>query len=74
MDQIHGSIQEQKLLSAVAKELKKYRECAVIYARGGRPPYVNLMVMSHVHVLTRICEEAGVLKEVEALIKEANHE
>lgn len=69
MNQIHGTMQEQKLLWAMAKELKKRRERVVIYARGGHPPHVNLMAMSHVQVLTLICEDAGVLEDVEALIK-----
>ena len=69
MEHIHGTMQEQKLLWAMAKELKNRRERVVIYARGGPPPHVKLMAMSHVHVLTLICEDAGVLEDVEALFK-----
>ena len=69
MNQIHGTMQEQKLLWAMAKELKKRREQVAIYARGGHPLHVNLMAMSHVRVLTLVCENAGVLEDVEALIK-----
>lgn len=69
MNQIHGTVQEQKLLWAMARELKKRREEIVIYERGGQSPYVILKAMSHVQVLTLICEDAGVLEDVEALIK-----
>lgn len=69
MNQIHGTMQEQKLLWSMARELKKRREEIVIYKRGGQSPYVILKAMSHVQVLTRICEDAGVLEDVEAMIK-----
>lgn len=69
MEHIHGTIQEQKLLWAMAKELKKRREEIVIYERGGQSPYVILKAASHVQVLTLVCEDAGVLEDVEAMIK-----
>lgn len=69
MNQIHGTMQEQKLLWAMAKELKKRREEVIIYERGGQSPYVILKAQSYVTVLTLVCEDAGVLEDVEALIK-----
>lgn len=69
MDNIRGTMQEQKLLWAMAKELKKRRENVIVYERGGQSPYVVLKAMSHVQVLTLVCEDAGVLEDVEALIK-----
>lgn len=68
-EHIHGTMQEQKLLWAMAKELKKRREDIVIYERGGQSPYVILRAVSYEKVLTRVCEDAGVLEDIEALIK-----
>lgn len=69
MNSIHGTMQEQKLLWAMAKELKKRRENVIIHARAGHPTHVCLMAVARVQVLTLVCQDAGVLEEVEALIK-----
>lgn len=69
MNHIHGTVQEQKLLWAMARKLKKCREDVIICARAGRPIHVCLMALSRMQVLTLVCEDAGVLEDVEALIK-----
>lgn len=69
MNQIHGTMQEQKLLWAMAKELKKRREDVVIRARACHPTHRCLMAIARVQALTLVCNDAGVLEDAEALIK-----